>query len=102
MWIFDQQTLAFREVNGAAIKKYGYSREEFLEMTILEVRPPSDVPQLLRSAAHPRNRHASLDEKWRHLTKDGTVFPVSITSYEIDFQGKPCELVLAHDLRGKE
>jgi PAS domain S-box-containing protein len=102
MWIFDQQTLAFREVNAAAIQKYGYSRDEFLEMTILDIRPPGDVPKLLRSAAHPHNRHSSHDEKWSHLEKNGTVIPVSITSYEIVFEGRPGELVLAHDLRGEK
>jgi len=102
MWIFDQKTLGFRETNTAAVNKYGYSREEFLEMTILDIRPPRDVPELLRSAVHPASRHASRDERWRHLAKDGTVIPVSITSYEIVFEGKQCELVLAHDLRGEK
>jgi PAS domain S-box-containing protein len=102
MWIFDRQTLAFREVNQAAIVKYGYSRKEFLDLTILDIRPPQDIPTLLRSTAHPHNRHASHDEAWEHLAKNGTMFRVSITSYEIVFEGRPCELVLARDLRGQK
>jgi PAS domain S-box-containing protein len=98
MWIFDQKTLAFMEVNDAAIERYGYSRDEFLQLTILDIRPPGDVPKLLRSAIHPATKGPSREEHWTHLTKHGALIPVSITSYEIIFHGRPCELVLARPL----
>jgi PAS domain S-box-containing protein len=47
MWLFDAETLAFLEVNNAAIENYGYSREEFLQMTILDIRPQEDVVRLI-------------------------------------------------------
>jgi len=47
MWIYDIKTLAFLEVNHAAIDKYGYTREEFLALTIKDIRPTEDVPQLI-------------------------------------------------------
>jgi hypothetical protein len=59
MWIFDQATLAFLDVNDAAIQHYGYLRHEFLSMTILDIRPMEDVPALLKSTMHPAKLGAS-------------------------------------------
>jgi two-component system cell cycle sensor histidine kinase/response regulator CckA len=95
MWIFDRETLAFLDVNDAAIKEYGYSRQEFLSMTIRNIRPASDLPELLRQTQNPRPKGQSTAETWRHQTKYGTVFPVTITSWELTFHGRPAELVLA-------
>ena len=47
MWVFDHETLAFLEVNDAAVEHYGYSREEFLAMTLTDIRPPEDVPAMI-------------------------------------------------------
>jgi PAS domain S-box-containing protein len=47
MWVFDVETLAFLAVNDAAVRLYGYSRDEFLGMTIKEIRPLGEVPALL-------------------------------------------------------
>ena len=99
MWIFDQETLDFLAVNDAAVQKYGYSRDEFLRMTILDIRPLEDIPKFLRSAVHPSHRGPSLQETWLHLTKFGTVIPVEITSYEITFEGRRAEVVQVSDLR---
>jgi two-component system, cell cycle sensor histidine kinase and response regulator CckA len=95
MWIFDRETLAFLEVNDAAVQKYGYSRSEFLTMKIVDIRPPECVPELLRRTLDPRFRGASTAEAWRHQTKYGAVFPVTITSWELTFRGRAAELVLA-------
>lgn len=56
MWIYDQQTLAFLEVNQVAPDRYGYSRQEFLQMTILDICPAEDIPQILKSTLHPNER----------------------------------------------
>jgi two-component system cell cycle sensor histidine kinase/response regulator CckA len=95
MWIYDRETLAFMDVNDAAVKAYGFSREEFLRMTLLDIRPREDVPEFLRQGEHPRPRGQSTAEKWRHKSKDGKVFQVVITSWELTFVGRPAELVLA-------
>jgi len=95
MWIFDRETLAFLEVNDAAVKQYGFSREEFLAMTLREIRPAEDVAELLRQTPHPRPLGESTAERWRHRTKDGTVFRVVITSWELIFREHKAELVLA-------
>ena len=47
MWIYDCETLRFIAVNEAAVRTYGFSREEFLGMTLLDIRPPEEAPSLL-------------------------------------------------------
>lgn len=97
MWIFDRETLAFLDVNDAAVQRYGFSREEFLSMTLRDIRPPEDVRELLRQTPNPRPLGQSTAERWRHTMKDGTTFPVTITSWELIFRGRPAELVLARE-----
>jgi two-component system, cell cycle sensor histidine kinase and response regulator CckA len=92
MWIFDRETLAFLEVNYAATRAYGFSRAEFLAMTLLDIRPAEDIPEPLRETKHPQQSTA---ETWRHMSKDGVVFSVVITSWELIFNGHSAELVLA-------
>jgi hypothetical protein len=95
MWIFDQETLAFLEVNEAAVRQYGYSRQQFLSMTIVDIRPREDVPELLRHTDRSRPLGQSTGAGWRHKTGSGVVFPVAITTWELTFHGRPAELVLA-------
>jgi hypothetical protein len=79
----------------AAMQQYGYSRQEFLNMTTLEIRPKADIPELLRRTLNPPPQGPSRAEKWRHQIKNGTVFPAAITSWELIFHGRHAELVLA-------
>src|ERR1700690_1417507 len=93
MWIYDQETLQFLEVNEAAISLYEYSQREFLRMTILDIRPAEDIPKLLRDSMRPDKRHESHAEHWRHATKCGNVIEVEVSSWEILFKERPAELV---------
>ncbi len=97
MWFFDPSTLAFLEVNEAAIQHYGYSREEFLSMTIKDIRPPEEVAMLLDDLAQD---HGGVDNsgEWRHTKRDGSIIHVQIASHEIQYQGRPAKVVLAHDI----
>lgn len=92
MWVYDVATLGFLEVNEAAIRGYGFSRQEFMNMTLLDIRPGEDVRTFLHSWEH---SHESEQENWRHVGKDGKTFPVSITSWELNFRGRKAELVEA-------
>jgi PAS domain S-box-containing protein len=92
MWVFDRETLAFLDVNEAAVRKYGYSRAQFLAMTIADIRPQEDLPELLR---HTRLKDTTTGAAWRHRTSYGAVVQVAITSWELVFRGRPAELVLA-------
>jgi PAS domain S-box-containing protein len=95
MWVFDQESLAFLAVNARAIRRYGYSSEEFAAMTILDIRPAEDISALVKETLDPARRGPSNREEWRHKMKDGTVFPVEITSWELIFKGRKAELVRA-------
>jgi PAS domain S-box-containing protein len=97
MWVFDHATLAFLAVNDAAIRHYGFSREEFLAMTILDIRPEEDIPTLL---THISDAKEGLQppEIWRHRKKDGSTTIVEITSHELAFEGRNAQLVLANDV----
>ena len=97
MWVYDVETLAFLAVNDAAIASYGFSRDEFLAMTIRDVRPPEEVERLL--AALPGRRdglgHTAV---WRHRRKNGADILVEVTSHTLAFGGRRARLVLAHDV----
>jgi PAS domain S-box-containing protein len=97
MWIYVPGTMRFISVNDAAVSAYGYSRNEFLEKTILEIRPPEDAEKVIVSAGR---LASSINNSgvWRHLKKDGTMIYVSITSHRINFNGKPHVMVLARDM----
>ncbi len=97
IYVFDRETLAFLAVNEAAVRHYGYSREEFLTMTIKDIRLPEDVPSLLNDLAN-RPEKAYRISGWRHRKKDGTIFDVEITANLIEFAGRRASLVLADDI----
>jgi PAS domain S-box-containing protein len=97
MWVFDRETLDFLAVNEAAVRHYGFSRREFFGMTIKDLRPEEDIPDLLKDLSEAREGISPL-KAWRHRKKDGTVIDVAITSHGIKFRGKHAELVLAHDI----
>ena len=100
MWVYDRETFGFLAVNDAAIMHYGYSRNEFLAMTLKDIRPADDLPILLAHIAS-ANSSENPTSIWRHQKKDGTIFDVEITGYELDFGGRPAELVLANDITEK-
>ncbi len=97
MWVFDASSLAFLAVNQAAISRYGYTRQEFLSMTLRDIRPPEDVPELLE---HTRisTRTPHTDGPWRHRRKDGAILFVEIAVHPIQFGETPACLVMASDI----
>jgi PAS domain S-box-containing protein len=98
MWVFDTATLAFIAVNEAAIRHYGYSREEFLAKTIGEIRPPDEFARLMREVERSQGAELNIAGNWRHMRKDGTIIDVEITSHGLEFAGRPAKLVLANDV----
>jgi len=97
MWIYDADTLAFLAVNESALRKYGYSREEFLLMTIKDIRPPEDIPAVLK-AARQISPGFNYSGQWRHCKRDGSVINVEVTNYSVVIKGKDLRLVQAIDL----
>ncbi len=98
MWIYDPETLRFLAVNDTAVERYGYSREEFLAMTIADIRPEEDVPALRRALAENSGFRTYTNRPWRHRLKNGEIIWVEIASQEISFQGRQARLVLAVDV----
>ncbi len=96
MWIYDTGSLRFLAVNDAAVRLYGYAREEFLAMTIEGIRTPEDVPRVRELVRGPRPAVHRVGRRV-HRRKDGTPLPVDVVSFAVDFDGRPARLVLATD-----
>jgi PAS domain S-box-containing protein len=96
-WVYDSETLRFLEVNEAAVRSYGWTREEFLSMTLRDIRPPDEVAGLdaLLADAHGRQADAT---SAIHSTKAGALRRVEVSSYPLEFDGRPARMVLVHDV----
>lgn len=97
MWVYDLETLKFLAVNDAAIRHYGYKREEFLSMTLRDLRLPEDIPAMLAGVAASKSKIGSPAIR-RHLKKDGTLIDVEVISHGLLFGGRLARLVLANDI----
>lgn len=97
MWVYDQQTLRFLAVNNAATEHYGYASEQFLEMTIAEIRPSADRASLRSLVQSLDARHPNRGV-YRHQKKSGELIDVEVISHGIQFSGAAARLVLAHDV----
>ncbi|TLZ93853.1 MAG: PAS domain S-box protein [Methanobacteriota archaeon] len=97
MWVFDLETLRFLDVNDAAVEKYGYSRSEFLSMTLEDIRLQEDAPRLREAlrVLKPNDRMIGL---WRHRKKDGTTFDVEVLSSEVTILTRRARLALINDV----
>jgi PAS domain S-box-containing protein/diguanylate cyclase (GGDEF)-like protein len=98
MWFYDPTTLRFVAVNDAAVTHYGYSRDEFLSMTIADIRPREEVPRLLGSGALDVRGGVTQSGLWKHRKKDGTIIDAEVTSHVSEFAGRRLKVVLAHDV----
>ncbi len=100
MWVYDLETLKFLAVNESAVRRYGYSRDEFLGMTIKDIRPPEDVPKLVASFES-GDALTPARTTWRHRARDGSRIDVEILGSPLTFRGRPAELILAHDVTAR-
>jgi diguanylate cyclase (GGDEF)-like protein/PAS domain S-box-containing protein len=96
MWTYDPETLRFLTVNRAAMATYGYSREEFLDMTILDLRPVADREALRMLASIGVPRPTKLNA--RHLCRDGRVIDVEVTADDLTVDGPASTQVIARDV----
>jgi PAS domain S-box-containing protein len=97
VWVFDLETHRILAVNEAAVRHYGYTREEFLARRIEELRPPGDVSALQEHLRHvpPEPHHGGT---WRHRKKDGTAILVEVSGHALTWDGREAELVLVNDV----
>jgi PAS domain S-box-containing protein len=94
-WVYDLETLRFVEVNEAAVRHYGYSREEFLELTIADIRPAVDRDALREAVGSTEPVSGRI---WCHRKKDGELIDVDITAHTLVVDGRPSRLVVARDV----
>jgi PAS domain S-box-containing protein len=99
MWVNDRESLRFLDVNAAAIDHYGYSRERFLTMTVLDIRAPEDWSEL-RAAIAERDNAAGRQR--RHIKADGTKIEVSVYTRSLAFAGRDAVLVAAIDVTARK
>lgn len=100
LWVHDLDTLRFLEVNDVACASYGYSRQEFLAMSIRDIRPPEDHAQLEQTILRdgPANQRSG---PWRHLRKNGSAIMVEINSQDVLMHGRRVRIVCPIDVTEK-
>ena len=101
MWVYDCETLRFLDVNDAAITRYGYSRDEFLERRITDIRPAEDRPRLEQHLAEERPK-LKQSGPWRHRFKDGRIIEVEVASHLVDWNGRRAALVAVQDITDRK
>lgn len=98
MWLFDPEDLRIVAVNEAALDKYGYSREEFLRLTVRDLRPPEGQEKFNAALSRMLADDNSHQELLKHRRRDGGVLDVEICSSAVQFRGRPARLVVARDV----
>jgi PAS domain S-box-containing protein len=99
MCVYDLETLEFLDVNKATISHYGYSLEEFLTMTIKDIRPKEEVEKLEKALELSKGKEDFYFQGvFKHLTKNGDIIDVDIRSNIINYKGKRAEVVLINDI----
>jgi PAS domain S-box-containing protein len=95
MWVFEVKTLRFLAVNHAALDKYGYTKEEFLSMTIKDIRPEEEIDRLLTSDWKMTFDRSGI---WKHRLKNGETIHVEISTHFVEYEGQNARLAVAWDV----
>lgn len=99
MWIYELSSLQFLYVNDSACNLYGYSLSEFLTLTLKDIRPKEDIPELLEAIERVKTNSSTNTKKiYRHLTKEGKTLYVHVKGNSIQYEGKSSELITIVDL----
>jgi len=100
MWVYDRETLRFLEVNDAAIEHYGYTRADFLSMTLLDIRPAGDAEAVWESVS----RHPAKDatSTWTHILKCGEPIQVEVQVRNIDYRGYRARIASIKDVTDQQ
>ena len=99
MWVYDLETYRFLDVNAAAITHYGYTREEFLSMTLADISPPEEATKLLNAVEHAKRNHILFTKGvFVHRKKNGELIKVDRLANFIEFHGRRAGLVLLNDI----
>lgn len=98
MWVYDLTTFEFLDVNDAAVRHYGYSHEEFMTMTLDEIRPDDELGTFERALNYVKKSVVFHRGDFRHKKKNGQIIDVDVQSNMIDYAGRDARLILAIDI----
>ncbi len=99
MFVYDAETLGFLEVNGAMLRRYGYSRDELIKMSLVDIRPPEDVPAMQAMVREvQKSASTAVPGIWRHRRKDGSTFHVRISGHDLQYAGRRARMVQVIDV----
>src|SRR5262249_37447509 len=101
MWVLNAKTYQFVEVNRTAVEHYGYSREEFLGMRLIDIRTTDEAARFLRfmEKDHAEGYHSGTS---RHRLKNGTVIDIEWASIRTEFLGMPAFISVLYDVTEKK
>ncbi len=99
MFVYDSQTQVFLEVNGAMLRRYGYSHDEFMTMSLADIRPTEDIPAMQAMVREvQKSASAAVPGTWRHRRKDGSTFHVRISGHNLQFGDRRARMVQVIDV----
>jgi len=102
-WIYDLETLRFLEVNKTALRHYGYSREEFLSMTIYDIRPKEEIPRVKQGLQSLKNKRGIIQfGVYTHQKKNGSLIEMDMSGHRIDYEGRKCLMIVGSDVTERE
>lgn len=97
-FVVDRESLAFVDVNQAALRHYGYTRAEFLARSVLDIRPPEDVERVRADASRPVTAGPEPRGVWRHVKKCGAVIDVEILAADFELGRRKARLLTVRDV----
>jgi diguanylate cyclase (GGDEF)-like protein/PAS domain S-box-containing protein len=97
VFVYDSYTLRFLAVNEATVREYGWSRDELMRMSVLDILPDG-LAQKAMDAIEASRRGGLVSEDWKHKRKDGSTFDVEVNGQPLDFRGRPARIVLSRDI----
>lgn len=97
MWVYDAQTLKFLAVNQVAVRSYGYSEDEFLSMTIADIRASDEAGRLRSHVAAGLSQHHP-EGLWRHRDRNGDEIEVEVSAQAVPLWGPNARLVQARNV----
>jgi two-component system, NarL family, sensor histidine kinase UhpB len=98
IFIWDLDTFRILEANGAAVNLYGFTKEEFLQKTLLDIRPEDDYKKFMNAAAKLQTEYSKSSSVWKHSNKKGEIMYMDISSHRIVYHGKQVVLSLANNI----
>jgi two-component system cell cycle sensor histidine kinase/response regulator CckA len=96
-WVFDCENLRFLQVNDAAVRQYGYSREEFAAMTVLDLRPEDARADFIDHLGKHKNQK-QYQARWKHVRKGGSIIDTEVIAHQLEYAGRAVQLVVAQDI----